>query len=267
MDDAEPDDASWLTPILEHFLQTDPTGARLALDDGTPVGFASTIRRDDYWFLSLLFVLPDHQRKRIGRRLLTELIPDDEGDDVVRATVVESFQPVSTGLYASLGMTPRAIKYWLSGLRRPGTLPPLPADLRKTQMSDADLDDVDGLDRTLLGFTRRADHRWWSEAGAQRWVYRRGGDLVAYAHVDDGYVGPALATDEETLCSVVADLVGTAPEPSAVTVNICGDSGAVFRMLVDAGARIDTGSTYRLVYCSSSGPLPSSYIHHADWLP
>jgi hypothetical protein len=134
-------------------------------------------------------------------------------------------------------------------------------------MSSADLDDVDELDRAVLGFVRSVDHRWWGQAGTPGWVYRRGDDLVAYAYVDDGYVGPALATDEETLCLVVADLVGTAPEPSSVAVNICGEAGAVFRMLVNAGARIDGTNRYRFVYCSSSGALPSSYIHHSDWLP
>jgi GNAT superfamily N-acetyltransferase len=267
MREVESDDASWLTPILAHFLRTDPGGARLALDGAAPVGFASTIRRDDYWFLSFLFVTPDQQGRGIGRQLLTELLPHEGPHDVVRATVVESFQPVSTGLYASLGMTPRSIKYWLSGLSRPGTLPELPSDLRKTGMSEADLDGVDELDRALLGFARRPDHRWWMQAGTPCWVYRRDGDLAAYAYVDDGYVGPALATDDDTLCSVVADLVGTSTEPSAMVVNVCGDAGAVFRMLVNAGARIDAGSEYRFVYCSSSGPLPSSYLHHSDWLP
>jgi GNAT superfamily N-acetyltransferase len=267
MDDVEPDDASWLTPILRHFLQTDPAGARLALDGGTPAGFASTIRRDDYWFLSFLFVMPDQQGRGIGRQLLTELLPDDGRHDVVRATVVESFQPVSTGLYASFGMTPRAIKYWLSGLSRPERLPHLPADLRRAEMSGPDLPDVDKLDQAVLGFVRGPDHRWWAEAGMPGWVYRRADELVAYAYTDDGYVGPALATDDETLCSVVADLVGTSAEPSGMTINVCGEAGAVFRMLVNAGARIDASSKYRFVYCSSSGPLPPSYLHHSDWLP
>ena len=267
IDEGEPDATAWLTPILRHFLQTDPAGARLATDGATPVGFASTIRRDDYWFLSFLFVIPEHQGTGVGRQLLTELLPGDGSGDVVRATVVESFQPVSTGLYASLGMTPRAIKYWLSGLSRPQRLPHLPGDMDRTRMSVADLDDVDRLDQTVLGFVRRSDHRWWAEAGTPAWAYRRGDDLVAYAYVDEGYIGPALAADEATLCSVVADLVGTSPSPSSMAINVCGDAGAVFRMLVDAGARIDDASRYRFVYCSSSGPLPSSYIHHSDWLP
>jgi GNAT superfamily N-acetyltransferase len=162
------EDTSWLEPILSHFLQTDPAGGRLTMEGATPVGFASTIRRDDYWFVSFLFVVPDHQGAGVGRQLLTELVPDD-GHGVVRATVVESFQPVSTGLFASLGMTPRAIKYWLSGLSRPGTLPELPSDLQRVGISSADLDDVDQLDRAVLGFERRADHRWWGTAG-HTWV-------------------------------------------------------------------------------------------------
>ena len=260
------DDSSWLPPILRHFLQTDPAGARLAIDDGTPVGFISSIRRDDYWFLSFLFVAPDHQGSGIGRRLLTELLPD-EGQGVVRATVVESFQPVSTGLYAALGMTPRSIKYWVTGLRRPETLPLLPREIERATLSEADPSDVDELDRAMLGFRRRVDHLWWAEAGTPAWVYRRGGELVAYAYVDDGYVGPALAADEATLCAVVADLVGSSPDPSSMVVNLGGEAGAVFRMLMNAGGRIDAASGYRFVYCSSSGPLPSSYIHHSDWLP
>jgi hypothetical protein len=51
-----------------------------------------------------------------------------------------------------------------------------------------------------------------------------------------------------------------------VTTNIYGDAARVFRMLVNAGSRID-GAGYRYVYCSDTGALPSSYISHSDWLP
>ncbi len=267
MEEEEPADPNWLVPILQHFLHTDQTGGRIATQDGNPIGFASTILRDRYWFLSFLFVLPDSQGMGVGRQLLGELVPEEGGAGTVRSTVVESFQPVSTGLYASFGMTPRAIKYWLSGLSRPEVLPQLPADLRKAEMTQADLGDVLALDRSILGFGRTADHEWWAKAGTPSLVYRRGDDLVAYAYVDDGYIGPALATDEETLCSAVADIVRTSDDPASMAVNICGDSATVFQMLVNAGSRIDESAKYRFVYCSSSGPLPPSYIHHSDWLP
>ncbi len=265
MEDDEPADSGWLKPILKHFLETDSSGARLATEDGEPIAFVSTLQRDRYWFLSFLFVLPDAQGRGVGRRLLDELAP--KGDDIVRATVVESFQPVSTGLYASFGMTPRAIKYWLSELSRPEVLPRLSADLRKADMTQENKGDVDALDRSMLGFPRRADHEWWATAGTPSWTYRRGGDLVAYAYVDTGYIGPVLATDEETLCSVIADIVRSSDDPASMSVNVCGEAAAVFRMLVNAGSRIDDTAKYRFVYCSSSGPLSPSYIHHSDWLP
>lgn len=264
LEEEEASEPDWLRPILTHFLETDPEGGRIASENGEPVGFASTVRRASYWFLSFLFVLPEARGQGVGRRLVSELVPN--GGDVVRATVVESFQPVSTGLYASFGITPRAIKYWLSGVTKPDGLPSLTPDLGKTEMVETDLDDVAALDRRLLGFGRVADHAWWREAGTPSWVYRRGGDLAAYAYVDGGFVGPVLAVDEETLCSVVADRIRDADDPSACSVNISGSSRLVFRMLVDAGARIDDAK-YRYIYCSSSDALPPSYIHHSDWLP
>lgn len=261
----DPVESEWLRPILLHFLETDPEGALIAVEGGEPIAFASSLRRDGYWFLSFLFVLPDAQGRGLGRMLLNELTP--VGDDVIRATVVESFQPASTGLYASLGMVPRAFKYWLSGPSRPEVLPRLPQDVRRSELTTADAADVEVLDRRILGFERSADHRWWAEAGTPRWAYRRGKELVAYTYVDDGYVGPALATDEATLCSVVADIVRTSDDPASIAVNVCGDSAKVFQMLIDAGARIDDSVPYRFAYCSDAGPLPSSYIHHSDWLP
>jgi GNAT superfamily N-acetyltransferase len=258
---AEPD---WIHPILSHFLETDPSGTLGAAVNGELDAFVSSFRRDDYWFLSFLFVHPSVQGHGLGRALLDTVSP--KGDDVVRATVVESFQPVSTGLYASVGIVPRSIKYWLSGISRPRSLPQLSDDIRRAGLTAADRDDVDALDRAVLGFARNADHAWWN-SGTPGWSFRRGEDLVGYAYLDDGYLGPALAIDEQTLCSVVAEMAGTSDDPVSMSINLSGNSRDLFRMLMRAGARIDDSAPYRYVYCSSEGPLPSSYIHHADWLP
>ena len=264
LQDDEVGEPNWLHPILRHFLQTDPSGTLGAEENGELVAFVSSFRRDEYWFLSFLFVHPSAQGHGLGRALLDEVSP--EGSDVVRATVVESFQPVSTGLYASVGIVPRSIKYWLSGISRPGSLPRPSDDIRRAELTAVDRGDVDALDRAVLGFTRTADHAWWG-AGSRGWSFRRGEDLVGYAYVDDGYLGPALAVDERTLCSVVADVVGSSDDPASMSVNLSGNSRDLFRMLMQAGARIDDSAPYRFVYCSNEGPLPSSYIHHSDWLP
>jgi GNAT superfamily N-acetyltransferase len=264
LQDDEAGEPDWIYPILTHFLQTHPDGARGAAVDGDLAAFVSSFRRDDYWFLSFLFVHPSVQGRGLGRALLDEVTP--RGDDVVRATVVESFQPASTGLCASVGIVPCSVKYWLSGISRPESLPRLDGQVRREELTAIDFDDIDALDRAVLGFARRADHAWWGP-GSRGWSFRRGDDLVGYAYVDDGYLGPALAIDEQTLCSVVADVVGSSGDPAGMSINVSGNSRDLFRMLMQAGARIDDSAPYRYVYCSSEGPLPSSYIHHADWLP
>ena len=259
----EPDE--WLRPILTHFLSTDPRGSLGVNVDGRPVAFAASFQRDEYWFLSFLFVHPSAQREGLGRRLLNELVPSDPS--IVRATVVESFQPASTGLYASFGVVPQAIKYWLSGVSRPGALPSMPEDLHRSPLSEGDAIEIDALDRSVLGFTRPRDHGWWRREMARGWIYRRGEKLVAYVYIEDDYVGPALAADESTLLEVVADVVKTAPDPASISVNLSSNSGQVFRMLIDAGARIDDSARFQFLYCSDQGPLPSCYIHNSDWLP
>lgn len=264
-DDESPGDPNWLRPILEHFLETDPATTLLASTDADPIAFGSSIQRDRYWCLSFLFVRPSFQGRGFGRTLLNELAPADP--TVERATVVESFQPVSTGLYASFGMTPRAIKYWLSGVSGGDALIPLPRDLSRDDVKESDYSDIDALDRSILGFVRPADHAWWRRAGTPSWCYRRDDELVAYSYVDDSYLGPVLAIDETVLCAVVADLLRTSEDPASMSINLCGDSGGVFRMLIDAGAKIDEHDPHRFVYCSNVGALPPSYIHHSDWLP
>ena len=257
----EPD---WIHPILSHVLRTDPSGSLGAAENGELVAFISSFRRDDYWFLSFLFVHPSAQGHGVGRALLDDVSPKEP--EVVRATVVESFQPVSTGLYASVGVVPRSVKYWLSGISRPESLTRLSGDIQRAELTAEDRDDIDVLDGAVLGFARRADHAWWG-AGSRAWSFRRGDDLVGYAYVDDGYLGPALAIDERTLCWVVADVVSSSDDPASMSINLSGNSRDPFRMLMQAGARIDDSAPFRYVYCSSEGPLPSSYIHHADWLP
>lgn len=182
---------------------------------------------------------------------------------MTRATVVESFQAVATALYASVGMIPCAMKYSLVGSGRA-----LDVDsetrLTRSDITAADLEDVGRLDQRLLGFRRPEDHRWWLHS-MTGFIYRDGRDVVGYAYVDGGYIAPALAVDERTVCRVVAG-VADSIETSTVETGIWGSSRQLFQMLITAGFRIEI-SRYSLIYASSAGALPASYIGHSDWLP
>jgi GNAT superfamily N-acetyltransferase len=257
------DDDSWLLNPLRHFLRTDPSGGRVAADDAGPIAFGSCIERDRYWFLSFLFVRPRAQGRGVGRRLLHELLPEDS--DVVRATEVESFQSIATALYASAGMAPCAVKCNVSGPGRADDMPLSGPDLVRGPISEDDAPVVDMLDEQVIGFRRPEDHRWWNDRMTGL-LYRRGREAVGYAYVDNGYIAPALAIDEATLTSIVADIARTADQPSQLKTAIWGTSGALLSGLLRAGWRIEE-SRYTSLYLSSRGPLPPNYISHAGWLP
>jgi GNAT superfamily N-acetyltransferase len=242
-------------------IETDPEGSAIAWDHGAPVAYATSYRRDDYWFLSFLFVHPDSQGAGVGRALLTHLAPSDER--VTHALVIESFQPVSLGLYASLGITPRSIRTALEGVRSVERLP----DMGSLEVRDGSPDDIpamSALDRHVLGFERPDDHAWWQTMGTVRTAHR-GGDMVGYVYRDEGGVGPIAATDQDVQCRIVADVLRSSDDPAKVVIPVYGESAEVFSMLVNAGARTD--DRYRYLYCSDKGPLPASYLHYAGYMP
>src|SRR4051794_7252463 len=62
-------------PWLSHELATGEL--LLAERDGTPIGFAATITRDNITFLSDCFVRAEAQSSGVGRRLLQRLLAGD----------------------------------------------------------------------------------------------------------------------------------------------------------------------------------------------
>jgi GNAT superfamily N-acetyltransferase len=61
------------------FVEHDPSGAWVAEAGGAVVGIAESIRRGEFWGLSMLFVHPDWQEKQLGHRLLDAALGYAEG--------------------------------------------------------------------------------------------------------------------------------------------------------------------------------------------
>jgi hypothetical protein len=225
------------------------------------VAFGWSVARDSYRFLAFLFVRPRLQGRGLGRALLRQLLPAEDG--ISSATMVESFQAAAIGLYVREGMLPRATKHWLIApvdrLRMPGV-----GKLRLETMSEADLEDVCALDARILGFKRADDHRWWMRSMAG-YVVRSGDGPLGYGYLDDGWIAPALAVDEQTLIALFSELAH-AVDGDEVETAIFDTSRDLLKTLLEAGFRIGR-SKYSSMYASSAGPLPASYVLHADWLP
>jgi GNAT superfamily N-acetyltransferase len=86
-----------------HLLRRDGARSFVAEESGQVVGFTAAWVREDVWFLSALFVLPERQGRGIGKRLLS--LAWGEGYRT-RITITDALQPVSTASYARRGLIP-----------------------------------------------------------------------------------------------------------------------------------------------------------------
>ncbi len=264
------EDVGWMPASLDHLASTDPGDLVLALDGGDPVGFGCAFRRERFWFLSYLYVVPERQGAGLGRRILRHLLrPPPERGGAILATVAESRQPVSTMLYASIGIAPRVPLYWLEGEPRLDQLPGLPDGVSAQALSlERHGEQLDRLDRKLLGYARAVDHAMWiREAPAARAYLASDGTMAGYGYrAPDDWICPLGAIDEELAAAIVRDLAspGTA-DGTKVTVQVAGSAGALLPLLLRAGLRSEEGAT--LLYCSNGRVPAPSYLPYGGFLP
>lgn len=256
----EPDNAQ-LRQLHAHLLATDPSLFWVATrPDGSDasggervIAFAAAARRGPTWFLSMLFVRPGEQSRGLGRRLLDRILPID---GVVRAVATDPAQPMSNGLYASVGMVARVPAFNLVGRpTRPEALEPLPKGIvaagpveepagtapERATPDPAVAAEIDELDRETLGFDHAVDHAFLRRGGRMCFTYRdAAGRLVGYGYTSAvGRIGPVAVRATLPLASVVADLLTSVPPRGASAVWVTGQAGPTIEMLVRAGLRIE----------------------------
>ena len=261
-----PDNAQ-LRQLHAHLLATDPSlfwvatrpDGPEAIGGETVIAFAAAARRGPTWFLSMLFVRPGEQSRGLGRRLLDRILP---GDGVVRAVATDPAQPISNGLYASVGIVARVPVFNLVGRpTRPEALELLPKGVVATgpdpeaagagpRLGGPDhggipdpavAAEIDDLDRETLGFDHATDHAFLRRGGRMCFTYRDArGRLAGYGYTSAvGRIGPVAVRPTLPLASVVADLLTTVPPRGASAVWVTGQAGPTIEMLVRAGLRIE----------------------------
>ncbi len=259
-----PADNPSLRLLHAHTLATDPerfwvaTGAGVDASIDGPGGstgverviaFASAVRRGPVWFLSMLFVRPGEQRGGVGRSLLRLVMPGD-GDDAALATVADAAQPISNGLYASVGIPPRMPMFNLVGRpARPEALLALPAGVHAVRFDatapaerDRLLDaELGRLDRDTLGFAHPEDHDFIRRQGRIGFAYRDArGDLLGYGYTSDlGRIGPIATHDPGLHAPITAHLLEAIVPRGASAVWVPGPAAATIGMLVRSGLRLE----------------------------
>ena len=263
---AQPEIPDDLAPILRmygHLLATDPAtflvaepaagGAGGAAGEPSSIdAFVVVVRRDSLWFLSMLFVRPHVQARGLGRALLAAVAPGD-ADPGPRATATDTVQPISNGLYASLGIVPRVPLLRLVGLpTHDGAFDPLPSGIEAIAFDEVDdstdglgrsalAAELDALDRDAAGFGRQPDHAYHAREGRSGFLFRdRGGRAVGYGYSSEaGRVGPIAVRDAALLGPVVGHLVKAVRPRGAFGIWVPGSAGDAVVPLLRAGFRFD----------------------------
>ena len=263
---AQPEIPPDFGPILRlygHLLATNPTTFLVAerasgagSGGGDPAAidaFVVVVRRGRLAFLSMLFVRPGVQGRGLGRALLALALPDGAPDVEWRATATDSVQPISNGLYGSLGLVPRIPLLRLVGLPdRAADFGALPAGVEAIGFDEVP-DAADGLGRSALaaeladldqnaaGFDRAPDHAFHADEGRIGFLFRdRTGQSVGYGYSSEaGRVGPVAVRDEGLLGPVMGHLVREVQPRGAFGMWVPGTAGSAVAPLLRAGFRFD----------------------------
>jgi GNAT superfamily N-acetyltransferase len=256
--DVPPETASLLR-LYAHLQSTDPERfvvATIAPDqlggDERVVGFAAALMRERLWFLSMLFVRPELQGSGVGRALLARVAPRD-GEASYRSTATDSAQPIANALYASQGIVPRVPLLNLIGLpQRPDAFGALPSGIAPTAFADLAggsgvdghrglADDVDALDREVLGVAHPLDHRWLRQEGRSGWLYRGpDGFVVGYGYATEaGRIGPVAVRDEALLAPILGHLSNAVTPRGAFALWLPGTADRAIVPALRAGFQLD----------------------------
>jgi GNAT superfamily N-acetyltransferase len=213
--------------------------------DGRVVAFGTAVDRGPLWFLSMLFVEPGEQARGLGKALLEALLPRPlEGR--VLATCTDAAQPVSNGLYATLGIAARMPMFNCVG--RPDVefeFPALPDGLRAVHVDDhaawRDSRELADFDTALLGFTHPQDHAFIAAEPRHAFALRTdAGRLMGYGYAGEiGRLGPIAVADPVLLAPLLGVLLRTVQPRGASAVWIPGAAGDALATLVRSGLRIE----------------------------
>jgi GNAT superfamily N-acetyltransferase len=184
-------------PLYRHLRETG--AVFVAEDDGLPVGFSAAVVRQGVWFLSQLWVLPEHHAGGIGSALLDEALAWGREGGARTFSVVASPHPAAQLMYLRASMYPLWTQLELTAgeARRPeappGVLP----------ITEGDLGWVADLDRDVRGIVRPEDHAFW-RGHATGLALRRDDRPAGYVYVwEDGKVGPGAAAEPRDVVSLI----------------------------------------------------------------
>lgn len=230
---------------------------RVAEVDGRIGGICCAVVRDDLWFLSGFWVLPELQGKGLGGPLLRQVWQEGLEAGARTQFVWASSNHTAMASYLRLGMLPGYQIMAFSG--RPTGMPEAPIGYDTAPLS---ADTAISTDRLVRGTGREADHRYWlGEAGFTGRQVLAGGRLAGYYYLNGTRLG-ATAWLVPGHCKAVLSLAlreAAEAGPDPVRLLAPGACPDAVRFALDSGLKL-TGFAHFLTTAAFGRPeqyLPS----------
>lgn len=237
---------------MTFFLSVDPDGCWVAADErgdrettGGVVGFGIAQNRGPLWYLSTYGVVPGHQGRGIGRRLMDAVLTHAAGR---RGLLVSSVHPGATRRHRLAGFTLHPL------LRMAGTVErsTLPAVTGLREGRAGDLEWMDDLDAGLRGAGHGPDHDHLFDT--LRLVVSDTHGRPGYVYLDDrGRAALLAAADPEIAQRLLWEALASAEGETLVD---CVTTANHWAVDVGLAARLDVGQEGYLAVRAMQPPAP-----------
>ena len=121
-------------------------------------------------------------------------------------------------------------------------------------------EELDELDREVVGFTRRVDHEAWQRWERRPFALRDGRNLIGYGYAQPaGRIGPAVVREAGDLLPLIGALMGEVEAVEDWMVHVPGVAAEPFAALLQAGMKFDGPP---IIFCATE---PG--VDHTRYLP
>jgi GNAT superfamily N-acetyltransferase len=232
--------AGYVQPAVEaiyaHLFETGIF--HVAEDEGRIVAICSGVVREQTWFLSMFWVLPDQRMQGLGRPLLEQVTREARAQGATALCTWSSIDFVAIASYLRLGMMPRGPILTFSG-ELAGRVDVDPA----ITVQELNVDFADDVDAQVRGAKRTVDHGFFrAREGVARQVELLG-KPIGYFYASQGVVGPAAWLEPEHGDAVIrAALLDANRQQTKVRLLVPGMNHTAIQLALATGLKLTSTS-------------------------
>lgn len=225
---------------LKNYTHILDTGIFYGVSIGGQIkGLSCAVVRDDVWFLSGFWVLPDFQNKGLGRPLLERVYKEGVKLNAKKFCVWSSLDPTAQTCYMKMGMVHGHPIYRLAGpIKSTPTIPDY-------ELETLDINTATTIDAIIRGTTRKQDHEYWLKNGHKGFQVMLKNSPVGYFYCKNGIVGAGGWTMEEAgIPTTLLALKQASTESDKVTIIPGGSNNTSIKVALSLGMRVSGSALF-----------------------